>query len=250
MTSPELTGRVRTAHGDAWQAQGRLRTPYGGGVAELPGIRLMASGLPHPQWNNGDVTDPSAVDLEAVRSFYRDRDVPWGVTVPAGTSWRHGRRLLYQRCMGLRPAAFRPAPPVADLRLRRAVAADADTVAAVDAAAFDQPIEENRPWVAPQVGAPGFTVALAELGTEPVGIGVAIRTSGPAGECTGLFGIGVVPAAWRRGIAAALSSWLVALALADGATLLHLNPDTDAAARVYARLGFVETDGFDIYVEV
>ena len=39
-------------------------------------------------------------------------------------------------------------------------------------------------------------------------------------------------------------------ALDDGATLAHLSPDTEDAARVYARLGFVETPGFDIYVDL
>jgi hypothetical protein len=28
---------VRTAHADAWQAEGRLREPYGGGVCAVPG---------------------------------------------------------------------------------------------------------------------------------------------------------------------------------------------------------------------
>jgi hypothetical protein len=44
-----------------------LRVPYGGAFAELPGIRLMASGLPHPQWNNGDVTEPALVEVDLVR---------------------------------------------------------------------------------------------------------------------------------------------------------------------------------------
>lgn len=42
---------VWAAHADAWQAEGRIRTPYGGGAEELPGVRLMASGLPYAQWN-------------------------------------------------------------------------------------------------------------------------------------------------------------------------------------------------------
>jgi len=32
-----LDERVWTAHGDAWQAEGRLRESLGGGVAEFPG---------------------------------------------------------------------------------------------------------------------------------------------------------------------------------------------------------------------
>ena len=51
-----LADRVRTAHADAWAAEGVLREPMGGGVLTLSGIRVMASGLPQPQWNGADVT--------------------------------------------------------------------------------------------------------------------------------------------------------------------------------------------------
>jgi len=93
----DLTHRVRTAHGDAWQEQGRLRIPYGGAAAELPGIRLMASGLPHPQWNNGDVTEAAAVDIERVREWYAELGMPWGVRVPSDQTWSLGRHLFAKR---------------------------------------------------------------------------------------------------------------------------------------------------------
>jgi hypothetical protein len=35
-----------------------------------------------------------------------------------------------------------------------------------------------------------------------------------------------------------------------GAELAHLHPDSDSAARLYARLGFVETPGLDVYVDL
>jgi len=38
----ETRGRQKDVYGKHW---GRAR--------ELPGVRLMASGLPHAQWNNG-----------------------------------------------------------------------------------------------------------------------------------------------------------------------------------------------------
>ena len=66
------------------------------------------------------------------------------------------------------------------------------------------------------------------------------------GPAVGLYGVGVVPEARRRGIGAALSAWQ---AFADGAAFAHLNADTEDAARVYRRLGFVETPGFDIYAD-
>ena len=42
--------RVRQAHGDAWQTVGAACIARGGGVLELPGVRLMATGLHHPQF--------------------------------------------------------------------------------------------------------------------------------------------------------------------------------------------------------
>jgi predicted GNAT family acetyltransferase len=43
---------------------------------------------------------------------------------------------------------------------------------------------------------------------------------------------------------------LIERALDDGATLAHLNPDSGAAARLYARLGFRETRGLDVYADL
>ncbi|MGN6246379.1 MAG: hypothetical protein ACTHQ3_22240 [Motilibacteraceae bacterium] len=57
--------RAQVALADYWQAEGRLRADVGGGAVELPGVRLMASGLDHPHRNSGDVTDPALVDLDA-----------------------------------------------------------------------------------------------------------------------------------------------------------------------------------------
>src|SRR5215216_2130700 len=74
---------VRTAHGDAWEAEGRMRVERGGGACELRGIRLSASGIAHPQWNNGDVTAADA-DIEGARVFFAARGVPWGMRVPGG----------------------------------------------------------------------------------------------------------------------------------------------------------------------
>ena len=47
-----------------------------------------------------------------------------------------------------------------------------------------------------------------------------------------------------------MSSWLLERGFATGAELAHLNPDSDGAARLYERLGFTETPGLDIYVDL
>jgi ribosomal protein S18 acetylase RimI-like enzyme len=244
MTAP---GLVHTAHTDAWQAEGRARAAHGGGVAALPGIRLMASGLPHAQWNSGGVERPD-VGLGPVRDFYAAREVPWGLRVPAGMPWRHGRLVVRKRYMALRPGSFRPAPPVPGVTLRAAGPADVDAVAWVDATAFDGTVEVSRPWVAPEVEA--FHVVLATgTGGEPLGIAVGIGTDDRAGPAVGVFGVGVVPDARRRGLGAALTTAVLRRGFDSGARLAHLSPDTDEAARIYGRLGFAETPGYDVYAD-
>jgi len=51
-------------------------------------------------------------------------------------------------------------------------------------------------------------------------------------------------------VAARITSSLLDRGFAAGAELAHLHPDSDAAARLYARLGFVETPGVDVYVDL
>jgi ribosomal protein S18 acetylase RimI-like enzyme len=249
-----LDTRVWAAHADAWQAEGRLREPRGGGVAELPGVRLMASGLPHAQWNSGDVTDPALVDLDRVRAWYAGRaqggGVPWGLRVPAGVAVRDGRLLFRKRCMALLPDRLSAVKTPPRVEIRIAGSTDVDVVARVDATAFGDPVARTRPWIEPHLGAPGFTVALAALDSEPAGVATAILTDDRAGRSVGIFGVAVLEHARNRGIGGALTSWLLERGFAAGAALAHLNPDTEAAARLYARLGFVETAGLDVYVDV
>jgi ribosomal protein S18 acetylase RimI-like enzyme len=242
--------RVYTAHADAWEAHGRLREPYGGGALALRGIRVMAAGVPHPRFNSADVVSADC-DLAGARAWYAARGVDWGARVPPDVPWRHGRHLLTQRMMELPARDFAPAPPVPGLTLRPAAADDLDLVAALDAEAFGGDPAEGRAWLAPLLRpAPGVVVALAELDGAPAGAAYTLRTDGLAGPCLYLAGVGVVPAARRRGVAAAMSSWLLAQGFAAGAGLAHLHPDSDAAARIYARLGFTEVPGIRIYVDL
>lgn len=253
---PVRTGRaadadwVRAAHADAWEAHGQFRADSGGGVARLPGVRLMASALPHPQWNNGDVLDADAVNIDEVARWYDAKGVPWGLRVPLGASWGHGRHLFGKRLMGLVPDDFRPVVAPAEVTLSAAGPVDADAVLAIDTVAFDESLEVERPWVEPLLSQPSLTVCLARLDGEPVACGSALFTDGDAGPAVYIAGVGVLPSARNRGIGAALSSWLVSRGFEAGAQLAHLHPDTDDAARIYARLGFVEVDGFDVYVDI
>jgi len=241
--------RVHVAHADAWQAEGRLRERQGGGTLEVRGLRLMASGLPQAQWNAGDVTAADA-DLVAAREFYAARGAQWGVRVPPGIRWVYGRRVVSLRLMALEPAGFRPASAVAGLTIDSAGPADLDAVLGIDAIAFGEDPAVERAWLEPHLGAAGVDVALGRLHGEPVATGYTIRTDDRAGPCLYLAGVAVLPAARGRGVAAALSSWLVARGLDRGADLVHLHADSDEAARVYARLGFADAEGLDVYIGI
>jgi GNAT superfamily N-acetyltransferase len=243
-----LTARTRAAHADAWQQQAVLRRRAGGATAELAGIRLMTSGLDHPRWNHGDVTEPPLVDLTEVSAWFAAHRVRWGVRVPPETPWPHGRRLFRTRLMTLDAPDLRPAPLVAGLRVRVAHGEDLATVPALDAAAFGEGTVPE--WIRPHLEAREVTTVIAELDGAPVGTAYALRSDGRAGPAVYLAGVGVRPEARRRGIAAAMSSWLLEDAFSRGAVFAHLHPDDDPAARVYARLGFTEVDGLDVYVDL
>jgi GNAT superfamily N-acetyltransferase len=231
---------VYAAHADAAEVEGALR----GGAARLRGIRVSSSGLPAPQWNTADVTaaDP---DLEGARAFYGE--LPWGLRVPFEIRWDIGRRLFRQPLMALRAGDLVAPPEVAGLALRAAGPDDLDTVLAVDAEAFESDAEAGRPWAAPHLGADRIVTALAFLDGEPVGTAYSIRSDGEAGPALLLAGVGVVPAARGRGVAARLSFWLLSRGFSAGAAFAHLHADTPAAERVYARLGFAAAGALDIY---
>jgi GNAT superfamily N-acetyltransferase len=249
-----LDARTLVAHADAWQAEGRLRERFGGGTREDGGARLSASGLPHARWNSGDLVDAGRFDPAEARAWYATRafgaGVPWGLRVAAGTPFPHGRKVRALRCMALQPARFVRVPAPDGVRFVSATAADLSSVDVTDATAFEAPVDECTPWNAPHLGAPGFDVALAYADGQAVGTATAVRTDERAGPCVTVFGVGVLAHARGRGIAAAMTTWLVERAFDARVTLAHLNPNHDAAARVYARIGFVETQGLDVYVDL
>lgn len=240
---PELsTTWVRTAHADAWQTLAVA-------TAQLPGVRLSATGLQHPQWNNGDVDDPAEVDIDAVRTWYDAVGVPWGMRVPAGAWWPHGRHLFTKRLMGVTPETFSPAPAVPGLVVRAADADDLADVLRVDSVAFEESAAVERPWLQLLMAHPAVTIATAAVDGDVLATGSVTVSDGQAGRCGYVAGIAVLPEARRRGIGAAVSSWLTRIAFGRGAALCHLHPDTEAAAGIYRRLGYIEVDGLDIYVD-
>jgi GNAT superfamily N-acetyltransferase len=244
------SSEVYAAHADAWQTQGRLRQPFGGGAATFGGWRLMASGLPFGYLNAACVTDPRHADVAEARAWYRGRDVPWGALLPAGTPWPHGRLLLTQHIMAVEAGAFSGRAMPDGLELRKGDEDDLGASVMVDAGAFGTDSEASRAWMKPHFGFDEVDVAIGELDGAPVATGYALRCDGEAGPTVYLGGIAVLPAVRRRGVAAALSSWLLGRGFDRGARFAHLQCDSEAAGRVYSSLGFTEVGDIDIYVDL
>ena len=248
----EASGRdLRVAHADAWQVLGGLFEGRGGGVRAVRGARLMASGVAAAHWNSGDVFELDA-DVEAARAFYAALGVPWGLRVPSELGWRHGRLVWQLPLMGLAPGELRAVTAPAELTIAVAAAADLEAMLAVDSEGFGSDPVKTRPWIAALIAAADdeVVVALGRWRGEPVASGYAVHARGEAGASVYLGGITVLPAYRRRGIGAALSSWLVERGFERDAALAHLAADDEHAMALYARLGFAPSPGVDIYVEL
>ena len=246
----DLTERTQAAFADACQEQGRLRRPSGGDATDLPGIRLWSAGIAAPALNGGAVDDAAAVDIATVSAWFAARAVPWGVLVPVGMHWAYGRHLMTKALMALERHEAVAGPQVPGVVVRPATPADLADVLAVDAEAFGvEDPEVQRRWVAPHLTAFSVTTVVGELDGTVVGTAYAVRSDGRAGAALSIGGVAVLPPARGRGVAAAMSAALVTRGLETGAELIHLSPDTEAAARVYARLGFTEVGGMEIYVD-
>ncbi len=235
-----------TALGDTEHTQGSIRSGKGGDGAWLGSTAVCASGLPAPQWNAAVVVDPAEFDFAATDEWFGVRGQPWGALVPGGTAFEHGHRLFSRRVMAATPAALRhgsegPTP-------RRANPEDLDALVHVDEAAFGKGDSALlAQWLAPHLENDEVTTATIDILGNPIATGYVVVSDGRAGKAAHIGGIAVVPAMQRKGLAAALTTWLADHAFEVGAEFVHLVTDNPTAARLYTRLGFHDAATVDIY---
>jgi GNAT superfamily N-acetyltransferase len=108
-----------------------------------------------------------------------------------------------------------------------------------EAYAESEPLPESAGDGLRRTAEAGGVVVLARdaLTREPAGAGLC---TAPHEGITELAAIGVRESFRRRGIAAAMASWLAHAALGKGMTLVFLMAHGRDEARIYARAGFVE----------
>ena len=121
----------------------------------------------------------------------------------------------------------------------------------IDSTAFGLDPEENRRWLEPLLSARAGGVRAGALDGAAAGTAYVLRSDGARGaERLPRRRGGAAGGAAARGRRGRLLVAAGARRSQRGAELAHLNPDTDAAARIYERLGFTELPGHDIYIEL
>jgi ribosomal protein S18 acetylase RimI-like enzyme len=244
----------RIALGFAQAERQRRQNIDGAEVLEIDGLMLAFANVPDPPVNTvlvvSEPPDPVRA-LAAAEDAFRQRGRPLGVDVAVG---RHpsvdravrsaGLSLLFSwPAMAVRvdDLPHRPLPdgvrvePVTDER-------GAAAIARVEQVGFgsEQEIAE-RFYAAASYGVEGARSFVAWDGDEPVGMAAAYLHAG----AIGIFGVAVVPAARRRGIASALS---VIAARVFPADLAWLHTDDAQARSVYERLGFREVAQWEVWL--
>jgi GNAT superfamily N-acetyltransferase len=244
----------RIALGFAEAERKRRANVPGAEVREIDGLLLAFANVPDPPVNTVQVisepTEPVAA-LTAAEQAFRERGRPLGIDIAVG---RHPSVDRAIREVGLMRLFAWPgmAVDVADLPsldLPEGIRVEpvndergAAAIAHVEQVGFgSEPEIAERFYAAASYGVEGGRSFVAWEGDDPVGMAAAYLHAG----AIGIFGVAVVPAARRRGIASALS---VIAAQAFPADLAWLHTDDPHARSVYERLGFREVAKWEVWV--
>lgn len=227
----------------------------GGEVLEVDGLVVTLTNLPAPELNGvrvaGAPADPAAA-LAAAEQLFRDRGHRFfGIEVEVG---RHPSVDEAIRGAELRRVEAWPAMAVPVDRLPEPEAPDAVSIRSVDletdlpavrtieVEAFETPPEVTERFVGSGMLADHrVRMFTAWLDGAPVGEATAYR----AGSAVGIFGVGVLETARRRGIGTALTI-TAARAFGDAADLAWLQPSA-MAERLYERLGFRTVSRWEVW---
>jgi GNAT superfamily N-acetyltransferase len=218
-----------------WQVDVATR-PHGD-WADLGGVAVHTTGIPVRHWNGAHLTDPMGLDrIDDVATWFAQREMPWGLLVPAEYDQPSLPHLTDQRVM-LRD--LEDLPPAPDVELRWDTATDA---AAVQAAAFDDDPEEAEAFVQPKVLNAACGVVTAYDGQLAVSTATLVVVDG----VVAVFGVATLPSHRRQGFGRAVTLAVLHEGRRRGADLAYLNP-SDSGGPVYRALGFVDAPPWRVW---
>ena len=233
----------------------RAEVVEGGEVVEVADLLVSLSNLAAPELNGTRVIrepdDPTAA-LDAAREIFRSRGHPFfGIEIEVG---RYPAVEAAVRAAGLRRIDASPtlAAPISGLPAERVpegaeilevrAERDLEAIRAVEVAAFETPVEIAEGFVGRRMLEDGrVRMFTAWIDGEPVGEASAYLLD----DTVGIFGVGVVESARRRGIGAALTL-RAARAFDDRTDLAWLSP-SDMAQGMYGRLGFRPVSDWEVW---
>lgn len=226
-----------------------------GSVQRFGSVTAFVSGLPISFLNGGIVPGAAtAADLEAAVEWLDERGYPYEIWIGEAFADEHGSALTangFARSawpiptMILRPPA-EPPPPAVGVSVR----------AVEDAAALEEHIamqveqgfpEEaaRRMYSAPFVGDPDVRIFTTHLDGRAVGSSIAIRT----GAVSGVYSVGTLPAARRRGVGTAATWAAVGAGAGWGATMVALQ-SSEMGYPVYRGMGFEVLNRYALFHRV
>ena len=233
----------------------RAEVVEGGEVVEVADLLVSLSNLAAPELNGTRVIrepDDPAAALGAAREIFRSRGHPFfGIEIEIG---RHPSVEAAVRAAGLRqveawqtlaaPIAGLPAElrPVDVEILEVGEERDLEAVRTVEIAAFETPAEIAEGFVGRRMlEDERIRMFTAWIDGKPVGEASAYQLD----DTVGIFGVGVVESARRRGIGAALT--LRAARAFEGRTDLAWLQPSELARRMYGRLGFRPVSDWEVW---
>jgi GNAT superfamily N-acetyltransferase len=223
-------------------------------ILEIDGLVLALSNVADPALNSAVVEreprDPRGA-LERAEAAFAARGLSLGIELQAG---RHVGvdeavraldlvRVIERPAMVAHPRRLPVATAPAGVEIRRVVSAsDAEGSVQVGVEAFDDdPAVAGAFYGAVAMSpSPNVRALVAWEGAEPVGIASAYAD----GATVGIMGVGVVPAAERRGLGSALT--ITAATAFPGADLAWLHP-SHVALSLYERLGFSPVSDWEVW---
>jgi GNAT superfamily N-acetyltransferase len=239
----ELEDRVDAGIVGAWR--GRATGVDGGEALELDGLVLALTNLPADDQNVALVERDPADPVEALRRAeeeFRARGRQFGVKIVVGRTpgiesavRELGlRRILVEPVMAAAVSDLTEPTPLAAVEVRRATTGpDLAAAVEIEMGVFGTTREIAEALVPPSVAEdPNVRAYVATLGGEPVAGAHTRRHE----RTVGVFGVGTIDRARRRGIGGALTAFVVRdhRDVADVAWL----ESSDLGRPVYERIGF------------
>jgi GNAT superfamily N-acetyltransferase len=234
----------------------RAEVVEGGEVVEVDGLLVSLSNLPASELNGTRVIrepDDAPTALEAARAVFRGRGHPFfGIEIEVG---RHPavegairaaglRRVDGWPTMAARIAALPPERVPDGVAIREARRQeDLEAVRSVEVATFGTPRDIAERFVGLRMLEDDrVRVFTAWIDGEPVGEASAYLLH----DTVGIYGVGVVESARRRGIGAALTL-SAARAFEDRTNIAWLQP-SEMARTMYDDLGFRSVSDWEVWI--